>query len=382
AARREDDARVSTLELFFDLVFVLALTQCTAFMANDPTFGGIARGVVVLALMWWSWVGYAWLTSAVDPERLTVRLPVFSAMAAFLVASLCIPTLASGSAWIFVGSYSVVRVAQIVLFAAGSRDDPNQHRSVMFLAGSTAVGLGVLAVGATFDDHTRFAVWALAVLFDMAGPLFLGADGWKISPGHFAERHGLILLIALGESIVAIGVGAGSDVDAGVVVAAVLGMVVAACMWWVYFDVLAHSAERRLREATKGRHQNELARDGYSFLHFPMVAGVVMVALGMKKTLAHVEDPLKLETGFALLVGAGVYLLGRACFGRRLMGAWSWDTVAAPFVLFALVPAAPHMPALAMLAILAGLLVLVVLYKLRHYAARRSVVREHALTPH
>ncbi len=145
----------------------------------------------------------------------------------------------------------------------------------------------------------------------------MGQDGWKLMPGHFAERHGLIVIIALGESIVAIGVGAERGVDAGVVAAAVLGTVVAAALWWLYFDVVALVAARRLANATPGREQNGIARDSFSLLHFPMVAGIVLLALGLKKTLGHVEDPLKLVPAVALLGGTALYLLAHVAFRWR-----------------------------------------------------------------
>ena len=382
AQRGDDDARVSTLELFFDLVFVLALTQCTALMASDPTFGGIGRALVVLALTWWSWVGYAWLTSVVDPERVAVRLPVFAVMAAFLVAALAIPAVVTDAVWPFVGAYAIVRAGQIILFALGSQGEPQLGRSIAFLASSTAVGVGLVVVGATFDGDARFALWAVAALLDMAGPFLFGAEGWKLVPGHFAERHGLILIIALGESIVALGVGADAKVDGGVMLAATLGTAAIAAMWWIYFDVLAHAAEHALGAKAPGKERNEAARDGYSLLHLPMVAGVVLVALGLKKTLGHVEDDLKLPVACALCGGAALYLLGRAGFGRRVIGQWSMDTFVAVAALLAVIPIATRIPALASLAIVAAILVLLVVDKAVRYRDRRLEVRGHVLHGH
>ena len=142
---------VTPLELFFDLVFVLALTQCTALMADDPTWGGLARGLLILGVLWWSWVGYAWLTSVVDPEEGTVRVTIFGAMAAFLVAALCVPQAFDDLGLLFAGAYAVVRVAQIVLFVVASRDDPDLRKSVWGLATSTAIGVGLLVLASTAD---------------------------------------------------------------------------------------------------------------------------------------------------------------------------------------------------------------------------------------
>ena len=227
AVMREDE-RVTPLELFFDLVFVLALTQCTTLVADSPTWEGMLKGLLVLGMLWWSWVGYAWLTSVVDPEEGTVRLVIFVAMAAFLVAALCVPGAFGSEALLFACAYAVVRVAHIVLFMLASRDDPALRRSVLGLAGSTALGAGLLFVAAATSDGVQLGLWGLALLLDTGGPFLFGQDGWKLVPGHFAERHGAIVIIALGESIVAIGVGAKATIDAGVVVAAVLGVVVAA----------------------------------------------------------------------------------------------------------------------------------------------------------
>src|SRR5215203_4030039 len=222
---RRSEGRVTPLELFFDLVFVLALTQCTALMADDPTWTGLARGLLVLGVLWWAWVGYSWLTSVVDPEEGVVRLAIFGAMAALLVAALCVPGAFDENALLFAVAYGVVRIAQLVLFLAASRGDPQLRSAVLAgLVGSTALGVGLLVAASFTDGALQGGLWALALALDMAGPYFFGSEGWRLVPAHFAERHGLIIIIALGESIVAIGVGAEGDVDAGVVAAAVLGV--------------------------------------------------------------------------------------------------------------------------------------------------------------
>ena len=231
AAMREGE-QVTPLELFFDLVFVLALTQCTQLMSNDPTWGGLAQGLLVLGVLWWSWVGYAWLTSVVDPEEDAVRGVIFVAMAALLLVALCVPGSFDDLGLAFALTYGVVRVAHIGLFFLASRDDPDLRQSVVGLAVSTAVGVGILVAASSQDGFAQGALWGLALALDMAGPYFFGAEGWKLVPAHFAERHGLIIIIALGESIVAIGIGVGGDLTVGQGVAAVLGMGLAAAMWW------------------------------------------------------------------------------------------------------------------------------------------------------
>ena len=375
AVMRGEDERVTPLELFFDLVFVLAVTQCTALMAANPTWAGLAKGLLVLAVLWWSWVGYAWLTSVVDPEEGIVRIAMFAAMAAFLVAALCVPEAFDDTALLFACSYGMVRVAHIALFLVASRDDTALRRSVVGLGVSTAIGVGILIAASATDHALQGVLWGLALQLDMAGPLLFGAGGWKLVPGHFAERHGLIIIIALGESIVAIGVGAGAGIDVGVVAAAVLGMAVAATQWWMYFDVVALVAARRLSRAAEGRERNELARDSYSFLHFPMVAGIVLVALGMKKTLGHVEDPLGLVPTVALLGGSALYLLGHVAFRWRNLHTLNRRRLACAMVLVALVPAGVGLPSLATVAILAAVLSALVAYEALRFGEARDRIR-------
>jgi low temperature requirement protein LtrA len=376
------EERVTPLELFFDLVFVLALTQCTALMAADATWGELGKGVLVLGLMWWSWVGYAWLTSVVNPEEGAVRFAIFAAMAAMLVVALCIPEAFGDSRMLFAVAYSGVRFGQIALFLLASRDEPALRSSVKGLAGGTAVGCGLLVVGALFEDNTlQAAIWAVALLLDMLEPYLFGSEGWKLRPSHFAERHGLIIIIALGESIVAIGVGAHGHVDAGVVAAAVLGIAVAGALWWLYFDVVALVAERRLTNAAVGREQNEIARDSFSYLHFPMVAGIVLLALGMKKTLEQVGDPLETVPDVALLGGTAVYLLAHVAFRWRNVHRFSIARLICALVLFALIPLGEELDALVMLALLAVLLAALIAYETTHFAELREKMR-HQLGDH
>ena len=339
--------RVTPLELFFDLVFVLALTQCTTLVAHDPTWEGMLKGLLVLGVLWWSWTGYAWLTSVVDPEEGIVRLVLFAAMAAFLVAALCVPGAFGSEALLFACAYAAVRAAHIALFMIASREDEGLRRSVVGLACSTAIGVGLLLLAAFTDGALQLGLWALALLLDVGGPFVFGIDGWKLVPGHFAERHGAIVIIALGESIVAIGVGARPTIAAGVVIAAVLGVVIGAALWWTYFDVVAIIAARRLARAAPGRERNEIARDSYSYLHFPMVAGIALIAVGIKRALIGVDEPLKLVPAVALLGGAAMYLFAHVAFRLRNMHTLSGRRLVCAAVLLALIPAAATLPALA-----------------------------------
>ncbi|HEY2717611.1 MAG TPA: low temperature requirement protein A [Solirubrobacterales bacterium] len=374
-ARREGE-RVTPLELFLDLVFVLAITQCTALMAHHPTWAGMAQGLLVLGVLWWAWVGYAWLTSVIDPEQGATRLVIFAAMAAMLVASLCVPEAFDNLGLAFALAIGVFRSLQIALFVLASPDDPDLRHSVIGLAISTAIGCGLLAVASLFDGAVQAGVWVLALALDMSGPYFFGSDGWRLVPGHFAERHGLIVLIALGESIVAIGTGAAGHLDLGIVVAAVLGVGIAAGLWWIYFDLVALISSRRLTEAPVGRVQNTLARDSYSYIHLLLVAGIVLVAYGLKTVLAHTADHLHSVQAFALLGGTALYLLGLVCFRLRHVRTLNTRRFVLAILLLALFPLATKVPALATEAFVFALLWALIALELRGYDERRVRLRE------
>jgi len=340
---------VKPLELFFDLVFVLGFTQCTALMVAQPTWEGIGRGMLVLAMLWWAWAGYAWLTSVIDPEEGAVRIAMFAAMAALLIVALCVPEAFGERALMFAIAYGVVRAGQIALFLLAGRHDPALHRSVVSLAISSAIGVGLL-VGASFlDGGGEEGLWAVAILLDWGGPALFGVSGWRLVPGHFAERHNLVIILALGESIVALGVGSEIDLTAAVTTAAVLGIALASALWWIYFDVVALVTARRLTLAAEGRQRNMLARDSYSYLHFPMVAGIVLGALGLEATLAHVGEALDGEHAFALLGGVAVYLLAHVVLRLRNAHTINVQRLVLAMALFALIPVAMNIPALATL---------------------------------
>ena len=375
AVLRGDDDRVTPLELFFDLIFVLAITQCTALMAHETTWEGLAKGMLVLGVLWWAWVGYAWLTSVVDPEEGIVRLVVFAAMAALLVCALCVPTAFDDGAAIFAVAYAIVRSAQIGLFVIASREDPQLRHSVAGLAISTAIGCALIAAAAFTTGALQGALWVLALTLDMGGPLFIDTEGWRLVPHHFAERHGLIILIALGESVVAIGAGAEHVVDASIATAAVVGIVVVAALWWLYFDVVALVAARRLVNAAPGKERNEIARDSFSYLHLPMVAGIVLLALGIKKTLLHTGHELDTVPAFALLAGTATYLLAHVAFRWRNVHRFSWQRLAGAVVCLALLPVATRVPALLALTLLALVLWTVVAYEYFRFAELRARLR-------
>jgi len=375
----DSEQRVTSLELFFDLVFVFAITQVTQLMADDPTWAGLARGGLVLATIWWAWVGYAWLTNVIDPEEGVPRLVVFLAMAAMLVVALAIPGAFGDDALLFAVAYAVVRAAQIVLYADGSADAGMRH-SVFTLARSSGIACVLLALAAAFDGAAQGALWALALLVDFGGPALFGVEGWKVAPGHFAERHGLIVIVALGESIVALGLGASEiPLTAGPLLAATLGVVLVAGLWWAYFDVVALVAERKLTER-QGVARNKMARDSYSYLHLPMIAGIVLLALGVKTTLAHVGEPLRPEIAAALMGGVALYLLAHVAFRWRNTHTLSRRRVVAAAVLLALVPLGPQVEALVALAATAAVVVTLIAYEAIRFSSARDQIRRQGMS--
>ena len=374
AVLREEE-RVTPLELFFDLVFVLGFTQCTALMVEHPTWEGVAQGLLVLALLWWSWGGFAWLTSVVDPEEGAVRIAMFASMAGLLVVALCVPEAFGSRALTFAISYGVVRAGHLALFVLASRDDPELRHSVFTLAISTAIGVGLIATASFFDGAVQGGIWILAIVLDYGGPALYGVEGWRLEPAHFAERHGLVIILALGESIVALGVGADVGITAGVITAATLGIALVSALWWIYFDMVALVTERRVRRATEGRERNALARDSYSYLHYPMVAGIILVALGLEQTLAHVDEHLKTVPAFALLGGVAIYLLAHVALRLRNARSINLQRLVLALVLFALIPVAVEVSALIALAGVAVLLSVMIAYETSGYGESRYRLR-------
>ena len=336
---------VRPLELFFDLVFVLAFTQCTALMVNEPTWSGMGQGILSLAVIWWAWVCYAWLTSVVEPEEGAARIVMLAVMAGLLIVAISVPEAFGDRALSFAVAYGFVRLGHISLFVIASRDHPTMRSPLLFFAICTAVVIGLL-VGASFvDGSVQAAMWVAAILVDW-GAAFFGIDEWRLVPAHFAERHNLVIILALGESVIALGTGAEIDLTVSVTVAAVLGIGLAAALWWIYFDVVALVTERRLIQATEGRERNLLARDSYSYLHFPMVAGIVLGAFGLHETLAHVDEPLDGLHAFALLGGTAIYLLAHVALRLRNAHTINVERLALALVFFALIPAAVNVDAL------------------------------------
>jgi low temperature requirement protein LtrA len=369
---------VSPLELFFDLVFVFAITQVTGFVAADPTWTRLVEGLAVLAALWWAWSCYAWLENTAASDEGLLRVAMFAAMAAMLIVSLAVPEAFGDDGLIFGVAYFAVIALHNATYFIVARDDPMLRVVTRQLTLSMLPAAALIVLAGALDGTAQALVWVAALAIDYGGLAMSGTEGWRVEPGHFAERHGLIVIIALGESIVALGVGAGGlDLDAGIVAGALLGLTVAAALWWAYFDVVSIVAERRLHRA-EGVERVKIARDSYTYLHLPMVAGIVVFALGVKKTLGHVGEELDPVPAVALCGGVAAYLLALSAFKRRNVGSWNRPRLVAVAVLAVLVAVATAVPALVSLALVAATTCLLIAYEVVRYAEARDRIRHSA----
>jgi low temperature requirement protein LtrA len=367
--------RITPLELFFDLVMVFAFTQVTGLLATDPTWPGVLRGMLVLAALWWAWNAYAWLTSAADIDEGGVRLAMLTSTGVMLLVALAVPGAFGDHALLFGTSYLVVRLLHLVLAAIVAVDEPDRRGAIVRFAPTAVLGSSLLVMAGLLDGDVRIAVWVLALAIDYLGPVVIGMGrGWLVAAEHFAERFGLIVLIALGESIIAIGLGAAPNLDAGVLVAAALGVVVVSALWWLYFDVAAIFARRRLTEVS-GIERARLARDSYAYLHLPMIAGIVLFAFGLETTLHHLGGPLDIVSAAALCGGTALYLLGHIAFLFRATHYLFRRRTIGAAVLLALLPAAVAMPALASLIVVSAICCLVVAWEALRYRTDRRRIR-------
>jgi low temperature requirement protein LtrA len=371
----EREQRVTALELFFDLVFVFAITQVTGFLYHDPTWTRAAQAVAILMVLWFAWTAYAWLGNTAGSDEGTMRVVLLAAMAPLLVASLAVPHAFGKDALLFGVAYFLVRGLHLVEYALLARGNPGLQTAVVRLARTILPAAGFLVLAGVVPEPLRAFCWVAALAIDYGGLLLSGIEGWRVQPAHFAERHGLIIIIALGESIVALGVGASAlALDAGVIAAVVLGLAVAACLWWAYFDVVAMVAERKLREA-RPVERARIARDSYSYLHLPMVAGIVFFAFGVKTTLVHVHAHLASVPAVALWDGVALYLLALSAFKRRNIGSFNYPRLVASLTLVVLSPVATALPALISLGLVAVVACTLITYEVFRYAEARERIR-------
>jgi low temperature requirement protein LtrA len=386
----QEQATVTPLELFFDLVFVFALTQVTAFMADELSWHGILRGALVMMLLWWAWTGYAWLASVASAEERPIKLAILTGMAAMFVLALCIPEafddLPGGlpGPVVLAVCYLLFRVMHFVMFLIISREDAGLRSQVVRFAPSVFASSAVLLVASQFEGWLQTGLWVLALVADYVGTALGGFSGWRVpAPGHFSERHGLIIIVALGESFVAIGVGVAKEPISWVIIAAsVLGLLLASALWWAYFDVSALLGEHAL--ATEpAETRARLARNAYSYAHLPLVLGIVLVAFGLKEVLLYVSDssehtltdPLPSVALAALVGGVVVYLLGHVVFKWLTVHTVSVVRLAAAGVLLLTIPLIAETPALVQLGVVALLVACAVLVESVLFAESRRKIR-------
>jgi low temperature requirement protein LtrA len=355
-----EDDRVTTFELFFDLVYVFAATQVTGYMAHEHTVSGVVQGLLLLALLWWTWSAYAWLGNQARADEGVLRAGMAVAMAAIFVVALTIP-----EAWqdapggldgplVLVGAYLLVRFVHLTLYAVAAGGDRELRHQLAVTLGPLLASAALLVAGALAGGQAQTWLFAGALLVDWVGVYLTSREGdWRLhSAGHWTERHGNFIILAIGESVVAIGAGAAQQpISAPLLAGAVLGVAVAVGLWWLYFDVASLAAERRLAEV-EGQARVRLVVEAYTYGHFPIVAGIVLTALGVEGVLAHAGETKALG-GFsaaALLGGAALYLAGELVFKWRMHGTLSLPRLVAIGVLVAAVPAAAVLPPLAGLA--------------------------------
>ena len=325
----EEERKTSYLELFFDLVFVFAFTQVTALILEDTSPQGFARAALVLAMVWWAWSAYAWMTNAVDVENAVTRLIMFAAMVAGFFMALAVPDAFQDEAAWFAVAYFAVRVLQPALYLWGVRDEPETFGVLLRLTPWFVIAAFVALVGGFVDPDYRAWVWVASLVIDVIGTLTAARGDWHVSPSHFAERFALIVIIALGESIVAIGVGTSHLTrDATYAISVVVAFAGVAALWWAYFDFTAVAAERSLRRAS-GRDRSALARDIFTYFHYPLVLGVILYAVAAKKTLEHPRDPLSNAGRWALGLGIALFLIGFALMRFRVIRRVAWERLAA-----------------------------------------------------
>ena len=371
----EREQRVTPLELFFDLVFVFAFTQVTTVLSDDPTWAGLGHGLLILAVLWWAWAAYAWLTNTVDPGDDAVWGTMLVAMAAMFVAALAVPEAFGRHGVVFGVAFLIVNVMHLTLYALTARADRDLLTAILRIAPLAVAGAALIVAAGFVHGALRPMLWVLALAVGLFGPLFTSVSGWHVQPAHFVERHGLIVIIAIGESLVAIGLGTrGTALGSGVIVAAVLGLVVVASFWLAYFDFFPIRAEQMLADRS-GAQRIALARDVYTYLHLPMVTGIVLFAFAMKATLAHVGDELGTIPAVGLCGGPALYLFAYVALRVRVSRTLGHGRVGAAVACALLVPVATVVPALAALGLVAAVWVGLHAYEIVWYREARAQTR-------
>jgi low temperature requirement protein LtrA len=352
APQGDDQVRVSSIELFFDLVFVFTITQLTAVLAHHPNGESLGQILLMLSSIWWMYAAFAWLTNAVPPVRTALRLPLMAGMAAFFAISLTIPTAFSGDGVVFACAYLAVIVIHTVLYMQSARWSV---AGVWSFARMNLVAAALILAATIIGGGWEYVLWGLAVPIFAITPWLVPEEAGWITPSHFVERHGLVVMVALGESVVAVGIGAsGLEITGEMLAVAVLGLVVSAELWWVYFGGDDIEAEGALRRMTPTRREFYAANVAYYWAHLLILLGIVCDAAALERAIGHAFDPLDFARALALGGGTALYLVGHAFFRRVLdLPFRPWRALAAALAL-ATIPLGTEASALAQLAALAG----------------------------
>jgi low temperature requirement protein LtrA len=315
------ERRTSPVELFWDLVFVFALTQVTTLLSRHLTWGGFGRAMLVLALVWWSWSAFVWAANAEADDSTALRLTLLTASIFVFISGLALPQAFGAEGMLFATTYAVVRFMHLGLYAEASWRGRAAWSAIVGFAITVGVGMTLLIIGAALHDGARIACWLAAVAIDYAGPAWLTRERLRglqrVAVAHFAERYSLFVIICLGESIVDIGLGASPQhLTAELVTVVAFGLIITAAMWWTYFDV-APRAESRLRT-----HPDPVlaAADAYSYLHLVIVAGIIIFAAGVRRLVSTLGETPTGSVRLALCGGVAVYVLGHIAFGWRMIG--------------------------------------------------------------
>jgi low temperature requirement protein LtrA len=327
--------RVSTLELFFDLVFVFAVTQVSHLLLDDLSWRGAGRAAIALLVVWWAWNYTTWVTNELDTEKSAVRLLLLGLMLGSLLLAVAIPRAFGSRGLLFAGAYVAIQVARhsYLTFAPGP-GTIERERAARILAWFCFAGVFWLA-GAFATGGGRALLWVVALAIDYGAPLVvfwipgrgrIAESAWEVQTSHFAERFQLFVIIALGESVVLTGATTAElELGPGRFLAFVLAFASTAALWWLYFDYVATIAERRLELAS---NRTRVARDGYTYLHAVLVAGVIVAAVGNELVIAHPTDVLPAREIVAVVAGPAIYLAAHAVFRLRLAGSIAWKRVA------------------------------------------------------
>jgi low temperature requirement protein LtrA len=347
--------RVSTLELFFDLVFVFTITQLSTLLVHETSWRGVFQVVLMLGVIWWMYDGYAWLTNAVPPDRPSRRVFLLAAMSAFLVLALAIPDAFRGSGASFGIAYLAIVLIHSGLFAS-STSQKITH-AILGLAPINLLSALLVLAGGIAGGTAQYVLWAAGFVSEWLTPYFIQSGGFLIAPAHFVERHGLVVIIAIGESVVAVGIGAGGlPVDLSLVGVAVLGLLLSACLWWAYFGSGdADRAEEALNAAPAARRQR-LAVDAFGYWHLLILLGVIAIAAALRHAIGHASEDLSTQQALLLGGGAALFLLGDVFYRVTLgLGRGPWRLVAAALAL-ATIPLGLGASAVAQLGALVALL--------------------------